>query len=157
MSKDHTTKVEDLDPGTMTGLLKIGIVDRQRPVDRLLDRLVAVDGGEWFAGVLLEAPFNDVFAEASVLCGGPVEHVELESLKSKGKRLSTPDKSPEDRLRGTLAYMMSVAAGLVHRESLMSSQPVDVLEPVLQDLSGAVGGEWSSLFMNAANKIGAYR
>lgn len=155
--KDHTTKIENLDPGTMTGLLKIGIIEKQRPVDRLLDRLIAVDGGEWFSNVIQEPPFNAVFADAAVLCQGPVERVEINSLKSKGKRLSGADRGQEDRLRGTLAYMLSVAAGLVHLEEMVSSQPAEVLEPVLQDLSGALSDEWSTLFASAAAATGAYR
>lgn len=147
--RTHSTDSTNIDPGTMTGLLKIGIAQKQRPVDRLLDRLVAVDGGEWFEAAVSEEPFRTVFADPAAVCTGPVEQLELRQLKSKGKRMCGPDRGPEDRLRGTLAYMTSVAAGLVHHDAYLSSQPPETIAPVLTDLSGAVSGAWSDLFANA--------
>jgi len=153
-TKRQTDEVE-LTPGTMTGLLKMGLIEKQRPVDRLLDRLLEVDGADWFSEVIKEEPFITVFADPKTMCEGVVERLELKSLKSKGKRMCAPERGPEDRLRGTLAYMLSVAAGLVHRDEYMSSQPTSVIEPVLVDRSASVPEPWSGLFAAAGRVAGS--
>lgn len=124
-----------------------------RPIDHLLRRLEDADGPEWFARALPSSPVGSIPDGCRKLAEGPVEITELDLIKRRSKALSMHATYHEEMLAGVAGYFLAVAAGVVHLRRLLSSRPVEELEPIFRDLAALVPEPWATLVKSAADGI----
>ncbi len=137
----------------VAGLLRMGMVGRQRVVDRLLDRLSFVDGNAWFGRMLSMMGEAEGSIDLTRIPEGETSFESLDAEKRRAKRILSSALAKDDRLRGTLLYFVAVAGALAQHRRRMSSQPDEVLEPVLLDLAEVVPANWRDIFADAARVL----
>ncbi len=144
---------EGVEGPRVAGLLRMGMVGRQRVVDRLLDRLSLADGNAWFGRMLAMMSEAEGSIDLARIPDGATTVEELEGEKRRAKRILASALAEDDRLRGTLLYFVAVAGALALHGARMSSQPDDVLEPVLLDLAEVGPPGWRHIFADAARAL----
>jgi hypothetical protein len=137
----------------VAGLLRMGMVGRQRVVDRLLDRLSLADGGAWFGRMLSMMGEAEGSIDLARIPDGAATFEELDREKRRAKRILSSALAEDDRLRGTLLYFVAVAGALALHRRRMSSQPDEALEPVLLDLAEVGPEAWRHIFRDAARVL----
>ena len=135
----------EVNGGMTSKLLRLGISGPSRPVDDLISRLEQPDGPEWFRRQFAE-PALAVLADPH----GPGDLNALSAAKTVGKQLLSGPGSRDERLRGLLAYFLSIAAALQRFDSNISSRTIADIEPVLADLATAVPEPWQSVLAHVS-------
>ena len=131
-------------------LLPLGLSQPAGPVADLIDRLTEADGEEWLRHALERGPIGDASCEAVALANGRADVSVLEAVKDRAKRMMSQAATRQEMLSATLAYFLSIAAGLAHHGVLMTSQSRDAVDQALVDLSDAMPDPWSLLLQTAA-------
>ncbi len=140
---------------TVTQLLALGVTRQQRPVERLIERLVAPDGAGWFDLQTRTPIMSSCGDPAAGLVRGAWGLVQVDRFKDacKLKALTDPDTSA--RLTALAAYFIAIASAIVHHRRLITSQSPRELEEVLAELAGATPEPWSGLFAQAVVELNA--
>lgn len=143
----------DLNERSALRLLRLGLSQPNRPVDALIDRLLAPGGHDWFRKTLQGPTFRTCVGEPeSALVRGRVLLVQLTALKEAAKSLGA-DRDRENRLIARAAYDLSIAAALAHFGRIITGQRRSELLPVLTDLSEALPEPWSEMVLRATEAL----
>lgn len=131
-------------------LLELGLTGPRRPVDALIDRLAALDGGRW-----LESTLDTVFVASlreapQSLIDGDVTVEQLRDIKNKSKSLMKKGNDRDTRLGALVGYFFSIASALAHHHALICSRSREELDPILLDLAAVAPPSWSGLLGRAA-------
>ncbi|MFZ4574826.1 MAG: hypothetical protein ACOYN0_10545 [Phycisphaerales bacterium] len=143
--RDDGAEAPDVNGGMTSKLLRLGISGPTRPVDELIGRLEQPDGAEWLLRQFTE-PGLGVLADPHGACDLPA----LKAAKESGKKLLGRPGSRDERLRGLLAYFLSIAAALHRFGSNISTRPLSDIEPVLADLATTVPEPWQSVLAHVS-------
>jgi hypothetical protein len=129
-------------------MLRASVREGVRPVDDLIERLLEPDGPTWLESRLAvimpaETGYRDLFCTR-----GPGLN-QLHAMKNQGKAWLRTAATPDERLAGTAAYFLAVAAALRwHRTVITSAAAADggaELRSVLLDLASALPEPWASM------------
>ena len=133
--------------------LSLGLQDRRRPVDQLVDRLHQADGEPWLR-VAVVTGLRPGLAPADLLLGDAQPSLDqLKELKKAGQRMFKGGKDEDARLTGLASYCLSLAGGLVHHGQLLSSQDPEVIAELMDSLAAVLPGEWARLVERAAERL----
>lgn len=139
----------DLHDNAVTRLLELGLAQPRRPVDALIDRLGATDGPAWFDRFLSTGPLAQTGDPVGALIDGAIQLDQLEAIKGASKALLAGAIAEDDRLAGLAGYFLTIAAGLAHHGSNLSSRSLGDLHPVLMDLASVCPEPWAQLLASA--------
>ena len=150
MNTTDRDSMEKSDPGSLDGnsvtnFLQLGIEQKNRPVDRLIERLQQTDGETWLHSALKNSPDSWFLS----LEGSP-DAAELEEFKQQAKVTFAEADEANTRLAGLLQYLFVIAAGLNYQGALLSSQPASEISATLLDLAVALPAPWNDFIAEAA-------
>ena len=134
-----------LDGNSVTNFLQLGIEQKNRPVDRLIERLKEADGESWLQSALEDSPSSWFLS----LEESP-DAAELEEFKQQAKVTFAEADEANTRLAGLLQYLFVIAAGLNYQGALLSSQPASEISATLLDLAVALPAPWNDFIAEAA-------
>lgn len=134
-----------LDGNSVTNFLQLGVEQKNRPVDRLIERLQQADGETWLHSALKNSPDSWFLS----LEGRPTA-AELEEFKQQAKDTFAKADDTDARLAGLLRYLFAIAAGLNYLGALLSSQPAPEISAALLDLAVALPAPWNDFIAEAA-------
>ncbi len=134
-----------LDGNSVTNFLQLGVEQKNRPVDRLIERLQQADGETWLHSALDNSPGSWFLS----LEGSP-SAAELEEFKQQAKVTFAKADDADARLAGLLRYLFVIAAGLNYLGALLSSQPAPEISATLLDLAVALPAPWNDFIAEAA-------
>ncbi len=136
-------------------LLQMGLVQPFRPVDALIDRVLAPGGPEWFRKALLGPPFtcDPALAGGQALLTGRVMLTQLVNLKEAGKAQAR-DVDQNARLAARAGYDLALAAALVHYGRMITTQRRSELALALGDLAEALPEPWAGFVNRAVERLG---
>lgn len=143
----------DLTERSALRLLRLGLSQPHRPVDALIERLMAPGGHDWFRHIIQRAPFKTCVGDAaSALVSGRVMLVQLTALKEASKSLGA-DRDRENRLIARAGYDLAIAAALAHHARIITGQRRSELLPVLTDLAEALPEPWADMVVRATEAL----
>jgi len=143
----------DLNERSALRLLRLGLSQPNRPVDALIERLLAPGGHEWFRKVIQTPTFKTCVGDpVASLVNGRVMLVQLTALKEAAKSLGA-DRDRENRLIARVAYDLSIAAALAHHGRIITGQKRSELLPVLTDLAEALPEPWADMVIRATEAL----
>ena len=143
-----------LDPALANEMLKMGVSDARRPIDRLIERLNAPGGPAWLVDTL-RLPVWAMREEPEVaLARGRLSLAALDTLKERCKQAAFTDPDSNLRLAATGGYYLAIAAAAVHHNRLITSLPAEELATAMLDLGEALPEPWTSLLGRAALLLG---
>lgn len=145
----RVTPPTDLEEHAVSRLFELGLAEPRRPVDALIDRLGASDGMAWFTRFLASGPLGETGDADAAILHGAANLDQLGAIKERSKELLADAIAEDDRLAGLAGYFFTIAAGLVHHGSNLSSRSLADLRPVLLDLASACPEPWSGLLTRA--------
>ena len=136
-------------------LLQLGIRGPTRPVDRLMGRLGAPDGHEWFEYALdeltrtVQPGLRDLLLNTGT--GGALENTAapLRDIKDRCKKLTSKGKPGDEPLVPMLGYFLALGAALAHHRTMMSSVPRPDIDSVLLDIACMVPDPWADMLCRA--------
>lgn len=141
---------EQFNRAMVSGLLRIAVDEKQRPVDHLIERLGRSDAQSWFDdAVHMESP-SDEDALQALLIAGTADLERLTSMKDAAKKAFSTATDSDQRNTGLLHYLLVIAAGLEHHGQLLSSQPRGELSAVLLELALSLPAPWNDFVAEAA-------
>jgi hypothetical protein len=141
---------EHFNRALVSGLLRIAVDEKQRPVDHLIARLAQSDASSWFDGAIrMESVSNDGDLQA-MLIAGDADLERLNSMKDAAKKIFSTATESDQRNTGLLHYLLVIAAGLEHHGQLLSSQPRGELSAVLLELALSLPAPWNDFVAEAA-------
>lgn len=144
-----------LDPAFAQEMLKMGVADARRPIDRLIDRLNAPNGANWFLeGLKIPQCGFGEDVEGS-LARGRMPLAVLDQCKERCKQAAFADPDANVRLLATGGYYLTIAAAAVHHNRLITSLPHEELANAMLDLGAATPDPWTTLLGRAALLLGA--
>lgn len=132
-------------------MLRLGLSERQRPIDDLLDRIVTADGETWLADVLKTGPAGSFGSPTTYLLEGKATLDQLTAIKQTSKSLLNSEPNPAGRLTALASYFYAVAAALRHYRTNISSRSRDELNPVLQELAAVSPSPWADFLDEASS------
>jgi hypothetical protein len=143
-----------LDPGLAQEMLKMGVADARRPIDRLIERLANSGGTSWLVdGLRLpQCGFGDQPEDG--LVRGKLTLAALDAAKERCKQAAFTNTDANIRLVATGGYYLAIAAAAVHHNRLITSLPHEELCNALLDLGAAVQEPWALLLGRAALLLG---
>lgn len=130
-----------------SALLGEGLGGQRRPIDLVIDRLKAADGGPWFSNVVDGLQGIECQAQGLVCTGSLVD---LKKLKDTLKQQATTVGSPSASLEITLGYFLVIAAARERFAESISSRSPQELAVVLADLAVALPEPFDEMPMNAS-------
>lgn len=143
----------DLNERSALRLLRLGLSQPNRPVDALIERLLAPGGHDWFRKAVQGPTFKTCIGDPeAALVRGRVMLVQLTALKEAGKSLGA-DRDRENRLLARTAYDLAIAAALAHHGRIITGQKRSELLPVLTDLSEALPEPWAGMVVRATEAL----
>ena len=134
----------------VSGLLRIAVNDKQRPVDLLIDRLTQPDAEHWFNGALQQPPAEPTEDLQDLLIRGAADLDQLNARKDAAKKIFGSAREADQRSTGLLHYLLVISAGLEHHGRLLSSQPRGELSAVLLELAMSLPEPWNDFVAEAA-------
>jgi len=135
---DHTPFI-DAEPELVSRFLRLALDSEQRPVKRLVDRLLEPDGPSWFDGQLAKSP--GLSAEASL--------ESLRTIKDDARRKARESAMvPESLLR----YFLAIGLALHHHQIRMTRAEPELLAASLVELAEVTPGPWNHMLRDAAMK-----
>jgi len=136
-------------------LLQMGLVQPFRPVDALIDRVLAPGGPEWFRRILAGPPFtcDPGLAGGQSLLSGRVMLTQLVNLKEASKSQAR-DSDQNSRLAARAGYDLALAAALVHYGRMITTQRRSELALSLTDLAEALPEPWAGFVRTAVERLG---
>ncbi|QOJ00177.1 MAG: hypothetical protein HRU70_06620 [Phycisphaeraceae bacterium] len=141
----------DLAQPLVSRLLEMAISTPDRPLDRVISKILAPNGHAWLtdalrcpAGLPIPSAPESAFADGSL----PLDT--LKAIKDRAKPLALSSHDPQTRLAATASYYVAIAAALVHHRTLITSQPAAELVAALADFAEAAPEPWSRLLGQAA-------
>ena len=143
----------DLNERSALRLLRLGLSQPNRPIDALIERLLAPSGHDWFKKVLQTPTFKTCVGDpTAALVTGRVMLVQLTALKEAAKSLGA-DRDRENWLIARVAYDLSIAAALAHHRRIITGQKRSELLPVLTDLAEALPEPWAGMVIRATEAL----
>ena len=143
-----------LDPGLVQEMLRMGVADARRPIDRLIDRLGVPGGTLWLVDGF-RLPLCGFGADPEDgLVRGRLPLVALDAAKERCKQAAFTNPDANARLIATGGYYFAIAAAAVHHNRLITSLPHEELCNALLDLGAAVQEPWALLLGRAALLLG---
>lgn len=123
------------------------------PIDALIDDLLGGgDAAGWLSGWRGREAWPAGLWQRMIEEALPIE--EIEAAKHRAKRAFRPTGPNHRRHAAMLAYLLSLAAGLVHHGRLLSSMPPETVQDWLTAVGGAVGEPLTGVFIEAAEALG---
>ena len=165
---DDASKMDDSRAARLLGVA----LRRDRPIDRLIDRLSAEDGEVWLERGLrgyLTDPNAPPVDEVLLADSAPLE--QLQELKDRAKTLYSENhragshratgatepgaESPKTvALIGMAAYFLTVAVALVRHDRRICSRSRKELQPMLRSLLEAMPSRWREMLKAAEERCG---
>jgi hypothetical protein len=152
MIKSESGGFEDIPGERLTRMLNLGITEKRRPIDELLDRLDEDDGPDWFENFIKAGPIASEGPATELLANGTASLDQMKSINKAGRALLKSASHREDRMAALIAYFMSIAAAVVHHETLITSRERKELDPLFFDLSASVPDPWAAFLASAVEK-----
>lgn len=143
-----------LDPGVAQEMLRMGVSDARRPIDRLVERLRSPGGPEWLLDMLRQPIWSIPEDPDNAIARGRMSLAGLDGLKERCKLAAFSDPDSNLRLAATGGYYLAIAAAAVHHNRLITSLPQDELANALLDLGEALPEPWTALLGRAALLLG---
>ena len=143
-----------LDPGLAQEMLKMGVADARRPIDRLIDRLASSGGTLWLVEGLRMPQCGFGPDPEGGLVHGRLALPVLDAAKERCKQAAFTDTDSNVRLIATGGYYFAIAAAAVHHNRLITSLPHEELCNALLDLGAVVQEPWALLLGRAALLLG---
>jgi hypothetical protein len=143
-----------LDPQLVQEMLKMGVADARRPIDRLIERLSVPGGADWLVlGLRLpQCGFGE--DPEGGLVRGRLSLAALDAAKERCKQAAFTDPDANVRLAATGGYYLTIAAAAVHHNRLITSLPHEELSNAFLDLGAAMQEPWALLLGRAALLLG---
>jgi len=138
-----------IDQSMATRLIRLGLSAQGRPIDDVIARLERADGEVWFEHSLTCEPLNAIRT-------APTKPASLDALKlakESAKRMLRSPSDADERLRGVLAYFVSVGVALAQHGQLICGRSNGEVQSVLADLATAVPQEWSAIMARASRAV----
>lgn len=143
-----------LNPSVANEMLRMGVSDVRRPIDRLVDRLRTPGGPEWLLDTLRLPVWSLQDDPETAIARGRLSLAALDSLKERCKLAAFSDPDSNLRLVATGGYYLAIAAAAVHHNRLITSLPQDELANALLDLGEALPEPWTGMLGRAALLLG---
>lgn len=144
-----------LDPAVAQEMLKMGVSDARRPIDRLIERLRGADGPAWLLDTLKQPAWGVAGDPEAALAKGGMSLESLDQLKERCKQAAFTDQDGSRRIIATGGYYLAIAAAAVHHSRLITSLPAEELATAMLDLGEALPEPWTSMLGRAALLMGA--
>lgn len=144
-----------LDPAFANEMLRMGVADARRPIDRLIERLQNPGGNAWFLEALKQPACGLGDDPENGLARGRLTVAALDTAKERCKQAAFANTDSNVRLAATGGYYLTIAAAAVHHNRLITSLPQEELANAFLDLGGALGEPWTTLLGRAALLLGA--
>lgn len=132
-------------------LLTFGLTKGARPVDSLIDRLLAADGATWLAAALAGPPFETP-EQAPRMLDGTANVAELTAIKERAKAQAA-NKDKQARLSARAAYDLAIASALANYGKLITTQKRAELVSSLTDLGDALPEPWAGMVYRAVERV----
>jgi hypothetical protein len=134
----------------VTRMLQVGFGHRVRPIDDVVQRLLAADGEAWFAAAMAKPPLLGPGVPMSRAAQSDVTIEELEGIKSRCKdaiSVAASDRSTKDA--GVMGYFLVVASGLAFHDRVLASRDRAEIDEALAAISDHLPKPWSAIVATA--------
>ncbi len=151
-SSDHSSesRFSDLSTSDASKLLQLGLNIPERPIDQLMDRLNQPDGLNWLDLQLSEEPISMFGSPKQLLVKGDITLDQLKKIKQQSKKLLSSHPDYSSRMQATIGYFFSIAASLLHHQTLLSNRKREEIKAAMDDLSAITSDPWSDFFKSAS-------
>lgn len=146
----------DLTPRDARSVLDLAMGPGDRPIDLVVERLIADDAESWLASVRENPGLRDSEVPFESLLRGdpPVSLDALTSLKNWCKERAARARDNQQRADATLLYFLSLAAALDQHARLISGQRIEDVVASLRELAPILPGAEREMVERAIGAAG---
>ena len=137
-------------------LLGMALPETVTPVERLVDRLLSVQGPQWFERGLAEMLIPRAQLTRRALLDGSADLPGLKALKDAAKSHRRDSRGVEEmELLGVAGYFVALAAALDAHARLLTARPPGDVTRAFGQLLEALPSDWAGLFERATARLAA--